>query len=41
MPIETITASKKFVNVKEQYNTERLRPIYEFDGAPLFIMTSD
>jgi len=27
--------------VKKYYNTERLRPIYEFDGAPLFIMTSD
>jgi hypothetical protein len=27
--------------VKKYYNTDRLRPIYEFDGAPLFIMTSD
>jgi hypothetical protein len=27
--------------VSKYYNTERLRPIYQFDGAPLFIMTSD
>jgi hypothetical protein len=27
--------------VKKYYNVDRLRPIYEFDGAPLFIMTSD
>jgi hypothetical protein len=29
------------VDVAKYYNTDRLRPIYEFDGAPLFIMTSD
>jgi len=29
------------VDVKKYYNTDRLRPIYEFDGAPLFIMTAD
>jgi len=29
------------VNVRKYYHTERLRPIYEFDSAPLFIMTSD
>src|ERR1700690_2310141 len=26
MPIDAVTASKKVVNVKEQYNTDRLRP---------------
>ena len=39
--IENVTSDKKVVNVAKYYNTERLRPIYEFDGAPLFIMTSD
>jgi 6-phosphofructokinase 1 len=39
--ISSVTSEKKVVDVKKYYNTERLRPIYEFDGAPLFIMTSD
>jgi ATP-dependent phosphofructokinase / diphosphate-dependent phosphofructokinase len=39
--IDNVTSDKKVVDVKKYYNTERLRPIYEFDGAPLFIMTSD
>jgi 6-phosphofructokinase 1 len=42
VPIETITATKKIVNVAEHYNTERLCPKFEsFDGKPLFIMTGD
>jgi 6-phosphofructokinase 1 len=41
VPIGSVTAEKKVVNVLKYYQTERLRPIYEFDGAPLFIMTSD
>ncbi len=42
VPIEVVTASKKSVNVKKFYNTERLRPIYEnFEMKPLFIMTSE
>ncbi len=42
VPIEAVTASKKVVNVKEHYNTERLRPHYKsFEMKPLFIMTSD
>jgi 6-phosphofructokinase len=41
VPISSVTEEKKVVDVKKYYNTERLRPIYEFDGAPLFIMTSD
>ena len=41
VPIQTVSAEKKVVNVSKYYNTERLRPIYEFEGAPLFIMTSD
>jgi len=42
MPIDAVTASKKLVNVKEHYNTDRLRPHYKsFEMKPLFIMTSD
>ncbi|MGQ0815489.1 MAG: 6-phosphofructokinase [Gemmatimonadota bacterium] len=41
VPIENVTSDKKVVDVAKYYSTERLRPIYEFDGAPLFIMTSD
>ena len=41
VPIANVTAEKKVVDVQKYYHTERLRPIYEFDGAPLFIMTSD
>jgi 6-phosphofructokinase 1 len=41
VPITSVTSEKKVVDVRKYYNVERLRPIYEFDGAPLFIMTSD
>ena len=41
VPISSVTSEKKVVEVPKYYNTARLRPIYEFDGAPLFIMTSD
>jgi len=42
VPIEVVVASKKVVNVKDQYNTDRLRPRYKsFEMKPLFIMTSD
>jgi ATP-dependent phosphofructokinase / diphosphate-dependent phosphofructokinase len=41
VPITSVTSDKKIVDVEKYYNTERLRPIYDFDGAPLFIMTSD
>ena len=41
VPITSVTSEKKVVDVAKYYSTERLRPIYEFDGAPLFIMTSD
>jgi len=39
--ISNVTSEKKIVDVKKYYNTERLHPIYEFEGRPLFIMTSD
>jgi 6-phosphofructokinase 1 len=42
MPVDAVTATKKVVNVKEHYNTERLRPHYSsFEMKPLFIMTSE
>jgi ATP-dependent phosphofructokinase / diphosphate-dependent phosphofructokinase len=42
MPIDTVTATKKVVNVAEHYNIDRLRPHYKsFEKKPLFIMTSD
>ncbi|MBN2426341.1 MAG: 6-phosphofructokinase [Calditrichaceae bacterium] len=42
MPIDVVTATKKLVNVKEHYNTKRLRPHYRsFQQKPLFIMTSE
>ena len=42
VPISVVTGTKKVVDVKEYYDTERLRPRYEtFEMKPLFIMTSD
>ena len=41
MPLASVTSEKKVVDVAKYYNTDRLRPIYQFDGKPLFIMTSD
>jgi len=42
VPIEVITSTKKLVNIKDHYNTQRLRPHYKsFEMKPLFIMTSE
>jgi ATP-dependent phosphofructokinase / diphosphate-dependent phosphofructokinase len=42
MPIDTVTATKKVVNIKEHYSIERLRPVYQsFEMKPLFLMTSE
>jgi len=42
MPVDVVTGSKKLVDVKTFYNTERLRPFYKsFEMKPLFIMTSE
>ena len=39
VPLETVTATKKVVNVEQHYNTDRLRPMYRaFEGLPMFIM---
>ena len=41
VPIEAVVSTKKVVNVKEHYDTERLRPLYKsFQMKPLFIMAS-
>jgi ATP-dependent phosphofructokinase / diphosphate-dependent phosphofructokinase len=41
-PLDVVTASKKVVNVKEHYNTERLRPQFtSIEGNPLFIMSGE
>ncbi|MGH7667941.1 MAG: 6-phosphofructokinase [Gemmatimonadaceae bacterium] len=41
VPMASVTTAKKVVDVAKYYDTDRLHPIYNFDGAPLFIMTSD
>jgi 6-phosphofructokinase 1 len=42
MPIETVTATKKVINIKEHYSIERLRPVFKsFEMKPLFLMTSE
>ena len=42
VPIDVVSSRKKVIDVGKFYNTERLRPFYnKFDGAPVFIMTSD
>ncbi len=39
LPLDVVTASKKVVNVKEHYNTDRLRPEYStFENKPMFLM---
>jgi 6-phosphofructokinase len=42
VPIEVVTSTKKLVDVRKYYDTERLRPHYKsFEMKPLFIMTSE
>jgi 6-phosphofructokinase 1 len=42
LPIEVVTSTKKLVDVKKHYNTDRYRPHYaNFEMMPLFIMTSE
>ncbi len=39
VPLETVAATKKVVNVEQHYNADRLRPMYRaFEGLPMFIM---
>ena len=42
VPLDVVTGSKKVVDVKKFYNTDRYRPNYEsFEMKPMFIMTSE
>ncbi|MBK8504099.1 MAG: 6-phosphofructokinase [Saprospiraceae bacterium] len=42
VPIEVVTSTKKLVNVKKHYDTEKLHPHYrDFEMLPLFIMASE
>ena len=42
IPLETIASTKKVVNIKEHYNTERLRPKFaSFENKPLFILGNE
>jgi 6-phosphofructokinase 1 len=42
VPIDVVTSTKKVVNVSENYNIERLRPIYHsFEMKPFLLMASD
>ena len=42
VPIDVVVGHKKVVDVEQHYSAERLRPKYkEFNGLPLFIMTSE
>ena len=42
VPVSVVTSTKKVVDVKKFYNTERLRPFYHsFEMQPMLIMTSE
>ncbi len=42
VPLDVVTATKKFVNIEQFYNTERLRPSYHtFEAKPFLIMDSN
>ncbi len=42
VPIDVVVAKKKIVNVKDYYNTQRLRPYYHsFEMKPFFLMASE
>lgn len=42
VPINIVTTSKKLINIREHYNTDRLRPYYRsFEMKPMFIMIGE
>jgi len=42
VPIDLVVATKKLVNVRDYYNTNRLRPYYHsFEMKPFFLMASE
>ncbi|MEJ2596627.1 MAG: phosphofructokinase, partial [bacterium] len=39
-PVDVVTSTKKLVDIKKHYNTDRLRPHFKsFEFQPLFIMS--
>ena len=41
-PLDVVTSTKKLVDIKKHYNTERLRPYFKsFEFQPLFIMSGN
>ena len=42
VPLDVVTSTKKVVNIKEHYNTDRLRPYYHsFEMKPFFLMAAE
>jgi ATP-dependent phosphofructokinase / diphosphate-dependent phosphofructokinase len=42
IPVETITSTKKVVDVKKYYDSEQLRPVFDhFESKPIFLMGSE
>jgi len=42
VPLDVVTSTKKIVNIKENYNTDRLRPFYHsFEMKPFFLMAAE
>ncbi len=41
VPVDVVTGRKKVVDVSRFYESDRMRPIYDFHRQPIFIMTSD
>jgi ATP-dependent phosphofructokinase / diphosphate-dependent phosphofructokinase len=39
--IDVVTGRKKVVDVDRYYHVDRMRPVYDFNRMPVFIMTSD
>ena len=38
VPIDVVTSQKKVVDVKHFYDVNRMRPNYDFDRQPIFMM---
>jgi 6-phosphofructokinase 1 len=41
VPIDVVTRRKKLVDVERYYDVDRMRPIYDFQGQPIFIMSGE
>jgi ATP-dependent phosphofructokinase / diphosphate-dependent phosphofructokinase len=39
IPVDVVTSTKKLINIEKNYNTDRLRPVYDsFSDKPLFLI---